>query len=492
MTATTSGDRTTVRISDTTERGDLVAAVADDCTALEVGSTGRHALEPLVLVTHGGRTGVYSRCSPAEVERITAACLDGPDVAAADPTAVVEHDPDADALSGLGEDGETRELLGACGWRRPTSVEDHEAAGGFSGADRDAVFSVGGQLTGRGWSDWCHDEPLAESWETVESAAGAGAVVVNGHGSRADALLLSSAPFEVLDGANALATALDAGRIVVYASEADERALDVAREAAGAYPDPAAPIDVVAGKPVYRAGEPTMAIEDVEGNHRLEARLRPPGPETFGLDGQPTAVHTPRTLAHLAAGLREGLPGTRLVSVEGDVDAPATVELPESGTLAGAIEAVDLDDGFKAASVGGRFGGLTDSLAVGVDPDSLSGAGLGTDGVVHVLSEGRCVLEFVGKRAAFAADSNCGRCVPCREGTTQLAELLRDVYGGEYDPAKIEELTQVMASTSICEFGAAAARPARTALSEFGAELRAHAEGQCPEGACLEPMEATQ
>jgi len=469
-----------------------VESVGDACPVYEVGSTGRPGLEPLVLVTHGGQTGLYTQPSPERLERIVEACLDGPDVAAAEPAAVVEHDPETDAFPLPDGFVGASEVLGACGWRRPTNVDDHEAAGGFPDAGRDAVFGVGAALAGRGWSDWCHDEPLAEAWRAAEGAAGASAVVVNGHGARADALLLASAPFEVLDGADALAGAIDAGRIVVYTSEADERALAVAEEAADAYPDPAAPIEVVAGKPVYRAGEPTMALEDVEGNHRLEARLRPPGPETFGLDGQPTAVHTPRTLAHLAAGLRDGLPGTRVVTVEGDVAAPATVELPETATLSAAVEAVDPTDGVKAASVGGRFGGLTASLDVGVDPDSLSAAGLGTDGVVHVLAEGSCVLEFVGKRTAFAADANCGRCVPCREGTTQLAELLRDVYEGEYDPAKVEELTEVMAGTSICEFGVAAARPARTAVAEFGAELAAHAEGNCPDGACIQPMEATQ
>ena len=492
MTATTAGDQTIVRISGTEQRPDLVETVGDACPAYEVGSTGRLGLEPLVLVTHRGRTGMYVQPSVERLERIVEACLDGPDVAAAEPASVVEHDPETDTLPLPEEFTGASEVLGACGWRRPTDVDDHEAVGGFPDADRDAVFEAGRELAGRGWNDWCHDETLTESWQTVEDAAGASAVVINGHGARADALLLASAPFEVLDGANALAGAIDAGRIVVYASEADERALAAAEEAADAYPDPAAPINVVPGTPVYRAGEPTMALEDVEGNHRLEARLRPPGPETFGLDGAPTAVHTPRTVAHLAASVRDGLPGTRLVTVEGDVAAPVTVELPETATLSAAIEVADLADGIKAASVGGRFGGLTASLDVGVDPGSLSAAGLGTDGVVHVLAEGECVLEFIGKRTAFAADANCGRCVPCREGTTQLAELLRDVYEGEYDPAKIEELTEVMAGTSICEFGVAAARPAQTAVEEFGAELAAHAEGQCPDGACIQPMEVTQ
>jgi NADH-quinone oxidoreductase subunit F len=235
-----------------------------------------------------------------------------------------------------------------------------------------------------------------------------------------------------------------------------------------------------------------MALEAIEGNHRLEARLRPPGPERVGLHGRPTLVHTPRTLAHLAVALRTGdLPGTRLVSVTGDVDAPATVELPETATLADALDAVDVSGEFKAACVGGRFGGLTADLDVGVEPAALSAADLGSEGVVDVLADDRCVVEFVGRRTRYAADENCGRCVPCREGTTQLAGLLRDVYDGTYAPDDVVELVRVMETSSICAFGVEAGRPARTAIDAFESEFEAHADGHCPAGSCPERVEVS-
>jgi NADH-quinone oxidoreductase subunit F len=407
---------------------------------------------------------------------------------------VVDHDPATTSLpapdaAGLGVG--VRRVLGACGWRRPASADDHEAAGGFATPAPDAVFDAGRELRGRGWGDACHDEAVGETWATVRDADDA-AVVVNGHGTAADALLLASAPFEVLDGAAALARAVDADRVVVYASEADERAAETAREAVAAHPDPPAPVEVVTGPAEHRAAEPTMALEAVEGNHRLEARLRPPGPESVGLHGRPTLVHTPRTLAHLALALRgEDAGDTRLTTVTGDVASPATVELPETAPLGDALDAVDLTDGFKAACVGGRFGGLTGDLDVAVDPAALSAAGLGTEGAVHVLGADRCVVGFVGRRTQYAAEENCGRCVPCREGTTQLAGLLRDVYDGAYDRDGIEELVRVMRTSSICAFGVEAGRPARTALASFESEFEAHADGRCPAGSCLDPLEAT-
>jgi len=467
-----------------------VETPAGHATVTRVGSTGIDAIEPLLLVTSDGQTAVYARCPPHRAEDIAGRCLGAADQTAADPDAVVDHDPRAVDLPvgilGTHAAG-TRRVLGGCGWRRPTEPTDHAEAGGFLDPPAATVLDAGERLHGRGWGDWCQDEPLAETWRTVRDAGDA-AVVVTARGP-ADSLLARSAPFELLDGATALADAVGAETVVVYLDTEDERALSRVRTAVRRYPDASVTVDVATGPSTHRATEPTMALEAIEGTDRLEARLRPPGPDTVGLDGRPTAVHTARTMAHLARALRTDSPtDTRIVTVTGDVDAPATVELPSDGTLATALDAVDAE-GFKAACVGGRFGGLTPTLDIAPSPSALTPEGLGTEGVVHLLGEDRCLVEFVGKRTSFAADANCGRCVPCREGTTQLAELLRDVYDGGYDPAAIEELVGVMESTSICAFGVEAGRPARTAIEAFDAEFAAHADGDCPAGQCFPPME---
>lgn len=494
MTYTTPGQAPVVRIADGGPTETLLQAVPNtDVPVAGVGSTGIRAVEPLVLVTRNGRTAAHAACTPERVAEIVAGAADDPDALADGADAVVAHDPDRPRLPAFdlpGLDAGTRRILGACGWRRPTEPTDHEAAGGFADHEPAAVRSVAAAVRGRGWGDWCRDRPLAETWETARERDGPPSVVVNGHGNPADALLLASAPFEVLDGAQAAARAVGSDRIVVYASSDDAHAVDVVREAAENYPDGATAVDVVVGPPEYRAGEPTMALEAIEGNHRLEARLRPPGPEETGLHGRPTLVHTPRTLAHLAVALREGgSDDTRVVTVSGDVDAPATVELPETETLDAAVGAAGVDGEFKAACVGGRFGGVTRSLDVAHAPEALAAAGLGTEGVVQVLADDRCIVEFVGKRAQFASAENCGRCVPCREGTTQLAERLRDIYDRNYDAAGIEELARVMERSSICAFGEDAGRPARTAMTAFESEFEAHARGRCPAGSCLETEE---
>lgn len=494
MTSVITGDGSVIRIA-AADPGQAYAETAVDAngTVVGVGSTGVPGIEPLVMVTRDGRTAFHTECSPERFAAVLAETDGGTDVTAGNPVTVTDHDPEVAHLPGAqlaGLDTGTRRVLGGCGWRRPTNPDDHAAAGGFVDPDPETVLETGATLRGRGWGDCCHDDPVGETWRAVRGVDGETAVVVNAHGTPADTLLLASAPFEVLEGASALARTVDADRIVVYASSDDEQAVETVRSTVDSYPDPPTAIEVVTGPPAYRAAEPTMALEAIEGSERLEARLRPPGPETVGLNGQPTLVHTPRTLAHLAVALRDDEPPTtRALTVTGDVAGTTTVEVPESDPLSTALDVATVDGEFKAACVGGRFGGLTSDLDVTADPDTLADADLGTEGIVEILTADRCLVEFVGRRAQFAAETNCGRCVPCREGTTQLAELLRGLYDGDFDRDGIAELVDVMATSSICAFGVQAGRPTRTALAAFRAEFEAHAEGDCPAGNCLEPLE---
>jgi NADH-quinone oxidoreductase subunit F len=177
-------------------------------------------------------------------------------------------------------------------------------------------------------------------------------------------------------------------------------------------------------------------------------------------------------------------PGTRLLTVAGDVVSPATVELGSGASLERIRDAVELTGTYKMACVGGMFGGLVRDLDVAPTAQSLRAAGLGTDGTVELLDDSRCAVATAGQRARFAATENSGRCVPGREGTKQLTELLRDVYEGHLETDKIRELGRVMRRSSNCRLGAQAPRPVVSALDEFEPEFRAHVDGNCPSGAC--------
>lgn len=481
--------------------GDVVARTArnaaDSVSVVETGPTGITGVEPLLLATITGRTAFYPAPDTATVREVVDA-LDAGELPSVDATAVVDHEeqpsslpvPDEGALS-VGH----RTVLGPCGWVDPLAPGEHK----FVATEHDAGAVADLKLLGRGRGDAVADEPAPEAWDLARETDGDPVVVVNAneadHRPRGDRTLLAGAPFAVLDGAAAVARYIGATDVVVHLNESDTALVQHVRKAVERVD---LPIDaqVVAGPDEYRAGAPTAALEVLEGAERIEPRLQPPTPAEYGLYGRPTVVHTPRTLAQVQHALQtpeEFNPdateiGTRLVTVTGDVAAPATVELSTDATLDAVHEAVTVDSQFKLACVGGVFGGITGNLNVSPSAPALAAADLGTDGVVELLSEENCVVAEVGERAQFASNANSGRCVPGREGTQQLTELLRDVYQGSFRSDDIRELARVMHRTSSCQIGAHAPRPVTTAINEFEPEFRAHADSRCPSGVCEENL----
>jgi len=294
-----------------------------------------------------------------------------------------------------------------------------------------------------------------------------------------------------------VAEIVNATAVIIGGNEDHERAYGRIRAAVDVVSDELSfpqSLQVVPVGSEYRLTEETMTIEAVEGADRVEARRRPPTPEIHGINGRPTVIHTPRTLAQIRSALgdsdyleaSDADPGTRLFSLVEDGCHLAVVELPTTQSLQAVLNAVGVEvrSEFKMVCVGGQFGGLTRSLDVLANAPALRAAGLGTNGVIELLSDSQCAVAFAGRRAKFAREENCGRCVPCREGSKQLVSLLREVYGGEYDSEKLRELARTIRDTSLCSFGVEAARPVLTALDEFEAEFIAHAGGTCPAGEC--------
>lgn len=478
---------------------DAARKAAGDISIVETGPTGIEEMEPLVMATVRGRTAFFATPDESLVRTISERIVEGT-VPTDGSDAVVEHDGDQLSLP-IPAEGPLavgrRCVLGPCGWMDPIDPDDYDIVS----TDHDAGGTVDVGLLGRGRGDAVADEPAATAWNQARTADGDPVVVVNGHETddrpRADRTLLAGAPLSVLDGVAAIAEYIDATDVVVYLNEREDHLARRVRRAAETAAD-TLPIDpeVVAGPDEYRAGAPTAALEALEGAPRIEPRLQPPPPAEYGLYGRPTVIHTPRTLAQVRLALADpdvfdrasADPGTRLVTVTGDVDAPATVELPRGADLNAVQDAVTLDGSFKMACVGGVFGGLTRQLALAPTARSLSAAGLGTDGVVELLNDDRCMVATVGQRARFAAEENSGRCVPGREGTKQLTELLRDIYDGRYETDKIRELASVMRRSANCQIGMHAPRPVTSAMDEFDPEFRAHADGRCPSGTCTERL----
>jgi len=468
---------------------------ADSVPIVRTGPTGITAHTPLVAATDGGRTAMFADPTPTTIESLVET-LEGGTLPSEHADAIVDHDPDTETLptpdSGPLSVGR-RSVLGPCGWIDPVAADDW-------------TFRSPERARPRRPRRGCAAGDAATPWRTPRSRtpgrppgrpratrSSSSTRTTPTNGRAPTGYSWGGAPMAVLDGMAAVARHVGADDAVVYLNEAETELRGRLREAIDAASDslPVVP-QLVVGPDEFRAGSPTAALEALEGSDRIEPRIQPPSPAEHGLYGRPTVVHTPRTFAHVRRAIEapEGFdpavpdPGTRLVTVTGDVADPATLELGPNAGLGAVLAAVELRGSFKMACVGGVLGGITRDLDVEPTGRSLGRAGLGTDGVVEVLNDERCVLETVGERARFASTENSGRCVPGREGTKQLTELLRDVYGGSLDAAGIRELAGVMRRSSNCWIGANAPRPVTTALDEFEPEFRAHADGRCPCGAC--------
>ncbi|WP_338727489.1 NADH-ubiquinone oxidoreductase-F iron-sulfur binding region domain-containing protein [Haladaptatus sp. DJG-WS-42] len=507
------GHTATVRLcgDDTAVRDRLMSVAteaATDTPVVTVGSTGIPDIEPLVALSRGGVTDFLAHPDEATLSDVISAFEDGT-LAADHADFSVTHEetqwtfpaPDVGPLAvGI------RRALARCGWVVPDAPTDYDAFAYEHAreAGDDATARLRRlSLLGRGRGDGRTDQPITKAWDTARESAGDPVVVVNANESdprnQTDRTLLCGAPIDSIDAALAVAELVgeDApADVVCYLNEADELAQKRVRDAVAALEAEFSlsnPPEIVVGPDRFIAGEMTMALEAMEGKDRLEARLRPPTPDVFGLYGRPTVIHTPRTLAQV----REAIlspdrfdagsadPGTRLVTVTGG-DSTATVELATDDSLSAVQEAVTFEGALKLACVGGQFGGLTRTLDVSANAPTLLDTNLGTDGAVELFGAHTCPVALAGTRSRFAAEENCGRCVPCREGSTQLVTLLRNVYDGEYDNGKIRELARVMRETSTCDFGQLASRPVTTAMAAFEHEFIEHAAGRCPTGVCEE------
>ena len=479
---------------------------ADEVAVRATGPTGIAEYEPLALLSTGGKTRFYAGVDPQQAADLVRAAESG-ESTDLNPIAVVEHDtgetlptPDEGPFA-VGE----RRLLAKCGWATPVAPADWTLVSEHvTPATRMATT-----VLGRGRGDAAAGTPVAETWDTVRETDGEPVVVVNAHDTdprhRSDETLLAGATVAVLDAAVAVGELVDATDVVVFLDEGSavrdrvETAVDALAGTLSVTPK------VAVGTATYRAGAPTAALEALEGNDRIEPRLQPPSPASYGLYGRPTAVHSVRTvLQSRAALLREhpdlSPPGpseppadgdttpTRLFSVTGDVADPAVVELSAEDSLSAVRGAVTPTNGVDMACIGGILGGLTDTLDYEPTANALADAGLGATGGIEILGSDRCPVSEAGDRARFAGEENSGRCVPGREGTQQLTELLRDIYAGRLDEEKITELARVMKRTANCQIGATAPRPVTTALDRFGEQFIEHANGSCRNGTCADNL----
>lgn len=246
-------------------------------------------------------------------------------------------------------------------------------------------------------------------------------------------------------------------------------------------------IEVRMGAGAYVCGEETALIESIEG-HRGEPRFKPPFPGVEGLWAAPTVVNNVETFACLPyilvngaawfAGIgAEKYPGTKVLTLTGDINNPTYFEVPTNYTLRDVIYKLGggIKNGkkFKAVQVGGTSGAFIpeQNLDTPIDFDSMGamGAALGS-GAVLVLDETRDIVDVVTRISKFFEHESCGKCNPCREGTFRCREIMEKInsgIGSEKDMDNILLLSKVMQKAALCGLGQAAPIPIESTIKHF-------------------------
>jgi len=363
---------------------------------------------------------------------------------------------------------------------------------------RDAV------LRGRGGAGF----PAGVKWGFVpRGLAGPKYLCVNADegepGTFKDRHVLCCAPHQLLEGMVIAAYGVGIGSAYIYvrgeyALIADRlrAAIGEARSAGYLGPDIfgsdfGLEVTVHPGAGAYICGEETALLESLEGR-RGQPRVKPPFPATVGLFRSPTVINNVETLASvpqiLARGAEwfrgRGLPqdgGTRLFGVSGAVRHPGVYELPVGTSLRTIVEisAGGPPEGrsIKAVVPGGLSAPVLrpEELDVAMDFDALAKAGsmLGSAGII-VVSDETPILDVLLVTARFYAHESCGKCTPCRIGTSwilKVVERLKRLGGGPDDLDLIVRLAGGISGRTLCPLGDGAALPIRALVSKFRGEL---------------------
>jgi formate dehydrogenase iron-sulfur subunit len=476
---------------------------------------------PVKLVRNGSR-GVYWLEPLVEIATAQGRLAYGP-VSVADVAGLFDADflnGGSHALSlGAAESmawlkGQQRLTFERVGIVDPASVADYVKHGGYQGLTKalamepaaivQAITSSG--LRGRGGAAF----PTGIKWKTVlDQPAGQKYITCNADegdsGTFSDRMLMEGDPFSLIEGMTIAGIAVGATQGYIYlraeyphALRSLRTAIAAAHQAGYLGSDVAGSgkrfeLEVRLGAGAYICGEETSMLESLEGR-RGEVRVRPPLPAIKGLFGQPTVVNNvvtlatvPWILAHGAeayAGFGVGKSrGTLPIQLAGNIRRGGLVERAFGLSLKELL--YDYGGGsatgrpIRAVQVGGPLGAYVPSSQFDtlVDYEALAaiGAMLGHGGIV-VFDDSVDMARMARYAMEFCAIESCGKCTPCRIGSTRGVEVIDRILegvDGERNIALLEELCETMVQGSLCGLGGMAPFPVQSALRHFREDFRA-------------------
>ena len=499
---------------------DLVFAPHDDhdrpnIGVKKTGCQGFCELGPLVRIQKGDKMVQYVKVQPEDCKEIYEKTILGGDVI----ERLLYHKGEKkyvgpEEIPFIAK--QTRIVLENCGKLDAESLDEYLASGGFKALekamfqiDRDEVIEEIDKsgLRGRGGGGF----PAGRKWKQVARQKDPiRYVVCNGDegdpGAFMDGSVMEGDPFKLIEGMMIAGYAVRSSDGYIYVRA--EYPMSVARlrhaiallEERGLLGDNILGSDfsfhlhINRGAGAFVCGEGSALTASIEGNRGMP-RVKPPRTVEKGLWERPTVLNNVETYANVPKIILQGAdwyrsigtagsPGTKTFSLTGAIENTGLIEVPMGSTLREII--FDIGGGlkngatFKAVQIGGPSGGcLTEQhLDEPLDFDSVKkfNAIVGSGGMV-VMDEHTCMVEVARFFMSFTQRESCGKCVPCREGTKRMLEILEKIVNGQgelEDLDKLEELATMVKTMALCGLGKSAPLPVISTLSTFRDEYIEH------------------
>lgn len=433
---------------------------------------------------------------------------------------------------------QTRVVLENCGVINPVSIREYFAREGYRGfADAlkgktpeevcTCVEESG--LRGRGGGGF----PTGKKWRfAMESSSDCKYIICNADegdpGAFMDRAVIEGDPHRLLEGMALAAYTIGAKKAYIYIRAEYPlaiRRLKTAIEQAKEWGllgcnilDSGFDLEIVIkmGAGAFVCGEETALMRSVEGKRGMPSP-KPPYPAVSGLFGKPTVINNVETFANVSSIVHRGaewysamgIPGnrgTKVFALSGKITNTGLIEVAMGTSLSDILfkagGGVPNGKKFKAVQIGGPSGGCIPSehVDISIDYESLKefGAMMGSGGLV-VMDEDNCMVDVAKFFMDFIQRESCGKCIPCREGTRRMLEILQSITRGRRGETgrqslerfrgivNLEKLAGVIRETSLCGLGQTAPNPVLSTLRWFRDEYEAHIfDRKCPAGVCTE------
>jgi len=420
-----------------------------------------------------------------------------------------------------------RVVLRNCGVINPENIEEYIARDGYKALEK-ALFEMTPEqiiaevkasgLRGRGGAGF----PTGVKWESARGAPGDVKYIVcnadeGDPGAYMDRSTIEGDPHSILEAMIIAGKAVGAHQGYIYiraeyplAIERLNVAIAQAREmglmgknilGSGFDFD----VELRLGAGAFVCGEETALLRSIEGNRGMPTP-KPPFPAFKGLWGKPTVINNVETLANVPVVLTRGAQwfssigtekskGTKVFALTGKINNSGLIEVPMGTTLREII--FDIGGGikggkkFKGVQTGGPSGGIIveKDLDTPISYESLVALGsmMGSGGMI-VMDEDDCMVDVSKFYMGFCVDESCGKCAPCRIGTSQMYSILDKISKGngvESDLDDLERIGKAMTKASLCALGGSAANPTMATIRHFREEYLEHIrDHKCRAGKC--------